>query len=95
VADVEGRTQIEGVVALIYESYMDTHGNKVAEDAVFKIPCVVLIFNEAPRYQEVQSKPESKHPIMKAYQDRASSQTETREETRPRTRFAVARQGQS
>ena len=58
-ADVEGRAQIEGVVALIYESYMDTHGNKVAEDAVFKTPCVVIIFNEAPRYQEVQSKPES------------------------------------
>jgi len=24
------------------------HGNKVAEDAVFKTPCVVIIFDEAP-----------------------------------------------
>jgi len=51
---------------------------------------VVIIFDEPPRYREVQSKPESKHPMMKAYRDRASSRAETREETRPRTRSAVA-----
>ena len=94
-ADVEGRARIEGVVASIHESYMDAHGNKVAEDSVFKSPCVVIIFDEDPRYREVQSKHESKHLIMKAYRDRASSQAETREETRPRTSSAVARQGQS
>jgi len=67
VTDVEGRTRIEGVAASIHESYLDAHGNKVAEDAVFKTPCVLIIFDEAPRYWEVQSKPESKHPIMEAY----------------------------
>ena len=77
VADVEGRARIEGVAASIHESYMDAHGNKVAEDAVFKSPCVVIIFDEAPRYREVQSKYESKHPIMETYRDRASSQVET------------------
>jgi len=92
VEDVEGRARIEGVVALIHESYMDAHGNKVAEGAVFKTPCVVIIFDEAPRYREVQSKPKRKHLIMKAYQDRASSPAETREETRPRSRSVVARQ---
>jgi len=64
VADVEGRAWIEGVAASIHESYLDAHGNKVAEDAVFKAPCVVIIFDEAPRNWEVQSKPESKHLIM-------------------------------
>jgi len=85
------------VAASIHERYMDARGNlnKVAEDAVFKSPCVVIIFDEPPRYWEVQSKHESKHPIMEAYRDRASSQAGTREETRPRTRSAVARQGQS
>ena len=77
VADVEGRARIEGVAASIHESYMDAHGNKVVEDAVFKSPCVVIIFDEAPRYREVQSKYESKHPIMETYRDRASSQVET------------------
>jgi len=77
VADVEGPARIEGVAASIHESYMDARGNKVAEDAVFKTPCVVIIFDEAPRYREVQSKPENKHLIMKAYRDRASSQKET------------------
>jgi len=48
VADVEGRARIEGVVASIHESYMDAHGKKVAEDAVFKTPCVVIIFDETP-----------------------------------------------
>jgi len=38
VADVEGRARVEGVAASIHESYMDAHGNKVAEDAVFKSP---------------------------------------------------------
>jgi len=95
VADVEGRAWTEGVVASIHESYVDGHGHKVAEDAVFTTPCVVIIFDEAPRYREVQSKPESKHLIMKVYQDRASSQAETREETRSRTRSAVARQRRS
>jgi len=94
-ADVEGRARIEAVAALINESYLDAHGNKMAEDAVFKTPCVVIIFDKAPRYREVQSKPESKHLIMKAYRDRASSQAETWEETRPRTRSAVARLGRS
>ena len=86
VAIVEGFARMKGVTASIHESYTDAHGNKVAEDAVFKSPCVVIIFDEAPQYREVQSKPESEHPIMKVYRDRASSQTETREETRPRTR---------
>ena len=66
-ADVEGRARIEGVAASIHESYTDAHGNKVAEDAVFKSPCVVIIFDEAPRYREVQSKHEGKHPITEAY----------------------------
>ena len=35
------------MAASIHESYMDGHGNKVAEDAVFKTPCVVIIFDEA------------------------------------------------
>jgi len=56
---------------------MDAHGNKVAKDAVFKSPCVVIIFDEAPRYREVQSKYESKNPIRETYRDRASSQVET------------------
>ena len=76
VADVQGRARIEGVAASIHESYMDAHGNKVAEDAVFKSPCVVIIFDEAPRYTEVQSKHESKHLIMETYRDRASSRVE-------------------
>ena len=80
--DVEGRARVEGVTASIHLYYMDAHGNKVAEDAVFKSPCVVIIFDEAPRYREVQSKPESKHPIMEACRDRASSQAEMRGETR-------------
>jgi len=92
VADVEGRARIEGVAASIHESYMDAHGNKVAEDAVFKSPCVVIIFDKAPRYREVQSKHESKHPIMEAYRERASSQIETRGGTCPRTRSVIARQ---
>jgi len=62
VADVVGSARIEGVAAPIHESYVDGHGNKVAEDAVFKTPSVVIIFDEAPRYREVQSKPERKHP---------------------------------
>ena len=66
-ADVEGRARIEGVAASIHESYMDAHGNKVAEDAVFKSPCVVIIFDEAPRYREVQSKHESKSPVIEAW----------------------------
>ena len=67
VADVEGRARIEGVAASMHESYLHAHGNKVAEDAVFKTPCVVIIFDEAPRYREVQSKYESKHPIMQTF----------------------------
>jgi len=93
VADVEGRARIEGVAASIQKSYMDAHGNKVAEDAVFKTLCVVIIFDEAPRYWEVQSKPESKHPIVKVYRDRASSQAATREETRSRTRSVLRAKG--
>jgi len=94
VADVEGRARIEGVAESIQESYVDGHGHKVAEDAVFTTPCVVIIFNEPPRYREVQSN-ESKHPRMAESRDRASRQAETREETRPRTRSAVARQDRS
>jgi hypothetical protein len=93
VADVEGRARIEGVAASIQKSYMDAHGNKVAEDAVFKTLCVVIIFDEAPQYWEVQLKPESKHPIMKAYRDRASSQEAKREEKRPRTRYVLRTKG--
>jgi len=94
VADVEGRARIEGVAASIHESYLEGHSNKVAEDDVFKTPCVVIIFDEAPRYREVQSKSESKHLRMTVYQDslRASGPTEMRVETRPRTRSVVARQ---
>jgi len=66
-ADVEWRSRIEGLVASIHEIYMGAHGNKVAEDAVYKSPCVVIILNEAPRYQAVQSKHESKYLIMDAY----------------------------
>jgi len=56
VADVEGCARIEGVVASIHESYMDTHGNKVAEDAVFKSPCVVIIFESISRQGEQPSR---------------------------------------
>ena len=48
VADVRGSARIEGV----HESYMDAHGNKVAEDAFFKSPCVVIVFDEAPQSVE-------------------------------------------
>ena len=48
---MEGRARIEGVAASIHESYMDCYGNKVAEDAVFTTPCVVIIFDNAPRYR--------------------------------------------
>jgi len=95
VADVEGSARREGVAASIHESYTDGHGNKVAEDAVFKTPCVVIIFDEAPGYREVQSQPESKHARMTVYRDRASSPAETRAETRPRKRSAGTRSGQS
>jgi len=93
---MEGRARIEGVAAAasIHESYMDGHGNKVAEDAVFKTPCVVIIFDEAPLYREVQLKPESKQPRMTVHRDRASGPAWTRAETRPRTRSVVARKGQ-
>jgi len=47
-----GRARVESM----HKSYMDAYGNKVAEDAVFKSPYVVIIFDEAPRYQEVRSK---------------------------------------
>jgi len=80
---------------------MDDHGNKVAEDAVFTKPCVVIIFDEAPRYWEVQSKSENKQPRMTEPRDRGGSpaamweetrlQTTFVVETRPRTRSAVAR----
>ena len=103
-ADVEERARIEGVAASIHESYMDGHGNKVAEDVVFTTPCVVIIFDEAPRYLEVQSKSENKQPTMTVPKDRGGSpaamweetrlQTTFDVETRPQTRSAVARQGQ-
>jgi len=57
--------------------------------------CLVIIFDEPPRCREVQLKHESKHLIMEAYRDRASSQAGTREEPRPQTRSPVACQGQS
>jgi len=72
VADVEGRARVEGVAASIHESYMDAHGNKVAVDAVFTSPCAVIIFDEAPRYREVQPKYERKPPIMATHRDRAA-----------------------
>ena len=90
-ADVEGGARIEGVVASIHESYVDGHGNKVAENAIFTTPCVVIIFDEAPRYREVQSKPEIKHLRMTVIGDRASGPAQTQAETNPRTRYAVAR----
>ena len=65
------------MAASIHESYKDAHGNKIEEDAFFKSPCMVIIFDEAPRYREVQSKYESKHPIMETYRERVSSQVET------------------
>jgi len=49
--DSEGRARIEGVAASIHECYVDAHGKKVAEDTIFKTPCVVIIFDEAPWYQ--------------------------------------------
>ena len=76
-AEVEGRTRIEGVAASIHECYMDDHGNKVAEDAVFKTPCVAIIFDEGPRYREVQSKSGSKQPRMMLHRDRGSGLAET------------------
>jgi len=104
VAELEGSARIEGVVALIHESYMDGHGNKVAEDAIFKTSCVVIIFDEAPRYREVQSKSEDKQPRMTIPRDKGGSPAAMREEThlhrtfvletRARTRSPVARQGQ-
>ena len=104
VADVEGRARIEGVAASIHESYVDGHGNKVAEDAVLKTPCVVFIFDEAPRYRDVQSKSDNKQTRMTVHRDRESGPAAMRDdtcsqttfaivETRPRTRSAVARQG--
>ena len=89
VADVEGRARIQGVAASIHESYTDGHGNKVAEDAFFTTPCVVIIFDEAP----IPGGPVEARG--QASRDRASSQAETLEETHPRTRSAVARQGRS
>jgi len=56
VAKVDGRARIEGVAASTHESNINCHSNKVAEDAIFTTPCVAIIFDEAPRYQEVQSK---------------------------------------
>jgi len=95
VADIEGSARIEGVAVSIHEIYLDGRGHKVAEDAVFTTPCVVIIFDEAPRYREVQSKPGITHPRMTASRDRASRQAKTREKTRLRTTSAVARQGRS
>jgi len=51
---MEGRARIEGVATSIHECYADCHGKKVVEDAIFKTPCVVIIFDEAPRYREAQ-----------------------------------------
>ena len=55
-AEVEGCARIEGVAASIHECYMDGHDNKVSEDAAFKTPSVVIIFDEAPQYREVGNK---------------------------------------
>ena len=87
--DVEGSARIEGVASSIHESYMDGHGNKVAEDAVFKTPRVVIIFDEAPRYQEVQSKSENKQPRMTVLRDRGGGPAAMQEETRLQTTFIV------
>ena len=87
VAKVEGHARTECVLLLIHESYMDSHSNKVEEDAVLTTPCVVIIFNEAPRYQEVQSKSENKQPTMTVPKDRGGSPAAMWEETRPQTTF--------
>jgi len=63
VADMEGSARIEGAAASMHESYVDGHGHKVAKDAVF----TVIIFDEAPRYWEVQSKSENKQHVHKQY----------------------------
>ena len=52
---MQGHARIEGVTAFIHECYVDVYGNKVAEDAMFKTPFFVIIFDEAHRYRETQS----------------------------------------
>jgi len=34
---------------------MDVHGKKLLKDAIFKTPCVVIIFDKAPRFREAKS----------------------------------------
>jgi len=87
VSEVEGRARIEGVAASIHESYVDCHGNKVAEDAVLKTPCVVIIFDEAPRYREVQSKSDNKQTRMTVHRDRGSGPAAMRDDTCSQTTF--------
>ena len=94
VTEVEGRARIQGVVVSIHESYVNGHGNKVAEDAVFTTPCVVIIFDEALRYREVQSKCRDRGGSPAVMWEETRPQTTFVVETRPRTRSAVARQGQ-
>jgi len=55
VTEVQGHARIEGVAALIHKCFVYIHGNKVAEDMIFKTPCVDIIFDEGPRYLEDQS----------------------------------------
>lgn len=47
--------RIEGVTASIHKCYVDAHGKMVAEDDIFKTPCVLIIFDQATRYREAQS----------------------------------------
>jgi len=56
VAEVQGRARIEGGAASIHECYVNIHGKNVAKDAIFKTPCVVIIFEVAPRYREAEVK---------------------------------------
>ena len=43
------------MAVLIHKCYVEVHGNKVAKDAIFKTPCVIIIFDEAPWYREARS----------------------------------------
>jgi len=55
VAEVQEHARIERVAASIHECYMDVHGKKLVKDAIFKTPCVVIIFDKAPRFREAKS----------------------------------------
>ena len=75
---MEGRARIEGVATSIHECYADCHGKKVVEDAIFKTPCVVIIFDEAPRYREAQLNFGGKQMRRTVDRDRVRGTTQTR-----------------